>query len=127
MQIVKGKETEYAKYVKTNSRDGYSKGVVDYSERWAVAMEREIANLPDNSDTRLTRFFVDRAESLSHEADIEGITGFMYGCAVQALAQFWKHGETLRRWHNLSTQMRDEGERANERGGVLNPAVIDMV
>ena len=69
----------------------------------------------------------DVAERLSHEVDNRpgfGITGFMYGCAVGMLSKAWIHGEELRRWHNLKTQIRDEGEKANESGGVLNPAVL---
>jgi hypothetical protein len=38
----------------------------------------------------------------------------------------WKHGEALRLWHNLKTQIRDEGEKANESGGVLNPACLSI-
>jgi hypothetical protein len=64
------------------------------------------------------------ADRLSHEADTDGITGFMYGCAVQAIAHFWVHGEELRCWHNLKTQIHQEGEKANLSGTVLNPAVI---
>lgn len=66
------------------------------------------------------------AESASHSADIDGITGFMYGCSVSALAYFWEHGEKLHRWHNHETQLQDEGDRANESGGVLNPAIISI-
>jgi hypothetical protein len=50
----------------------------------------------------------------------------MYGCAVSILAKCWQHGDQLRRWHNLKTQIRDEGERANESGGVLNPALLNI-
>jgi hypothetical protein len=56
--------------------------------------------------------------------DNDGITGFMYGCAVSILSKVWIHGEQLRRWHNLKTQLRDEGEKANQTGGVLNPALL---
>ena len=66
------------------------------------------------------------AKDTSHEADADGITGFMYGCAVSALAHFWEHGEVLRRWHNLDIQIKDEGERANVSGGVLNPALLNI-
>jgi hypothetical protein len=48
----------------------------------------------------------------------------MYGCAVSTLSETWKFGEELRRWHNIDTQIHHEGEAANERGGVLNPAVL---
>ena len=68
----------------------------------------------------------DVANECSNEADTEGITGFMYGAAVSVLASCWEHGEELRRWHNLKTQIRDEGEKANESGGVLNPALLNI-
>lgn len=58
--------------------------------------------------------------------DDDGITGFMYGCAVQMLAKSWKHGEALRRWHNKETQIGMEGDKANETGGVLNPALLSL-
>jgi len=38
----------------------------------------------------------------------------------------WAHGEALRLWHNLKYQLRDEGEKANETGGVLNPALLNL-
>jgi hypothetical protein len=115
MKLKSGMETEYAEYVRNNSQNGYSFAVVTYSERWAGLMEEAIASGKAVSDV---------AEDASHKANEEGITGFMYGCAVQGLAHFWEHGEELRRWHNLNTQIGDEGERANESGGVLNPAVL---
>lgn len=68
----------------------------------------------------------DIAEGASHVADNEGITGFMYGCAVRILASCWRHGEELRRWHNVKYQIGTEGEEANERGGVLNPALLTI-
>jgi hypothetical protein len=43
---------------------------------------------------------------------------------VSCLAKCWVHGEALRRWHNKETQLKDEGDKANEEGGVLNPAVL---
>ncbi len=95
--------------------DGYGGAVISYAERWARLMQAGMAN------GEALEAIADRC---SHEADIEGITGFMYGCAVGMLAKCWKHGEKLRRWHNLKTQIRDEGKRANDEGGVLNPAVL---
>jgi hypothetical protein len=68
----------------------------------------------------------DIAEECSHLANEEGITGFMYGAAVMTLSSVWIHGEALRLWHNLKYQLRDEGKRANDNGGVLNPAVLRM-
>ncbi|MDA8315367.1 MAG: hypothetical protein M0010_09365 [Actinomycetota bacterium] len=48
------------------------------------------------------------------------------GAAVSVLASCWVHGEELRRWHNLDTQIGTEGEKANASGGVLNPALLIM-
>jgi len=117
MKIREELRSEYAVYVEMNSKDGYSKGVIDYAERWADMMESSIANGANLEDI---------ADGTSHQADTDGITGFMYGCAVSALAHFWEHGESLRRWHNLKTQIRDEGTKANASGGVLNPALIRL-
>jgi hypothetical protein len=117
MKIKNGKVRAYKRYVKINSGHPYSVAVVTYSERWADLMEKEIA-----AGNALEKI----AAQTSHKADTEGITGFMYGCAVSALAKFWEHGEPLRRWHNLKTQIRDEGEKANNDGGVLNPAVLSV-
>jgi hypothetical protein len=66
------------------------------------------------------------AEQASHDADVAGITGFMYGAAVAVLADCWEHGEELRRWHNLDSQIGNEGEKANESGSVLNPALLNI-
>jgi hypothetical protein len=68
----------------------------------------------------------DIAKQASHDANDEGITIFMYGCVVSILTSTWEHGDQLRRWHNLKTQFRNEGEKANEKGTVLNPALIDL-
>ena len=122
MQILEGKEQEYQNYVDINqpSEDdliGYGLRVVTYGEEWAELMEERI----EHGDT-----LASIANETSRKADTDGITGFMYGCAVSALSQFWVHGEELRRWHNLDTQIGDEGERANEGGGTLNPALLNI-
>jgi hypothetical protein len=100
-----------------NNQDGYGSGVIRYAERWAGRMEEKMAE---------GKPLAEIAKSASNEADTEGITGFMYGCAVSILAQVWEHGEELRRWHNLDTQIGTEGERANESGGTLNPALLTI-
>ena len=74
-----------------NNTDPYGSAIIRYAERWADLMEQKI-----NTGEKL----VDIASKTSDEADTEGITGFMYGCAVQILSDVWKHGEDLRLWHN---------------------------
>jgi stage III sporulation protein SpoIIIAA len=115
VKIKDGLQAEYDVYVASNSRDSYSMGVVTFGERWASVMEVKI-----DAEEKLE----DIAEQTSSLADTEGISGFMYGYAVEALAHFWIYGEELRRWHNIATQLHNEGERANESGGVLNPALM---
>jgi hypothetical protein len=110
-------ENGWKEYEKTNSTDDYSKEVVNYSKRWAELMEEKM---------EAGEKIVDMAASTSHDADTDGITGYMYGAAVSGLAAFWKHGEELRRWHNLDTQIGSEGERANKSGGTLNPALLNV-
>jgi len=100
-----------------NNTDGYGRAINSFAERWADAMEAAMAG----GET-----LASCAQRTSRAADTEGITGFMYGAAVVGLSACWEHGEELRRWHNLDTQIGDEGERANESGGVLNPAMLGV-
>lgn len=109
-------ESNWQKWVTANT-DPYGRACVEYAERWAHLMETRI---------EAGAALEDIAKSTSHEADTDGITGFMYGAAVSMLAQSWIHGEQLRRWHNLDTQIGKEGEKANESGGVLNPALLSF-
>lgn len=107
MKIKAGKEKEYAEFVQINSKDFYSRGVVNYAERWATLMEKEIENGARVADI---------ADKTSNIADTDGITGFMYGCAVSTLSHLWEYGDDLRKWHN--------GEYNYEGEGVVNPAVL---
>ena len=109
MKIKAGKEKEFERFVEINSKDFYSLGVINFANRWAELMEKEIAN---------GAMVADMADRTSDEADTEGITGFMYGCAVSALSSFWEYGEELRKWHNK--------EYDYEGNGVVNPAIITI-
>lgn len=85
---------------KTVNSDGYGGAVVTYSERWARLMQVEMSQGKNLEDV---------ANATSQEADLEGITSFMYGCSVSILSHCWKHGEQLRRWHNIKHQIGNEG------------------
>lgn len=124
MKIKSGLEADYAEYKRINADGGYSARVVSYGEDWAKLME---ARIPAGAtEPQIVRIIVDHAQADSHTADTDGITGFMYGAAVAGLAKFWEYGEPLRRWHNKEIQIGDEGDRANESGGVLNPALMNI-
>lgn len=108
----------WASWVAAN-QDGYGAAIIRYAARWAALMEERLSA----SVAPLEQI----AEKASRDADTEGITGFMYGAAVTMLSKVWRHGEALRRWHNISTQIGTEGEEANAKGGTLNPALLVAV
>ena len=103
----------------TKNQDPYGNAVYRFASEWATRMEQRLTDSPDAKISEI-------ADECSREADTEGITGFMYGCAVSMLADIWVHGEELRRWHNLDVQIGTEGEQANEKGATLNPAIIQV-
>lgn len=120
---VKDREA-WNKSVNSNSQgriDDYGGCVVFFAEHWANLMECAMAN---------GKTLEQCADAASRRADDDlghwGITGFQYGIAVSILSQCWEHGEELRKWHNLKTQLKNEGEKANESGGVLNPALLNI-
>jgi len=122
MKLLAGKEEEFAFWKAKNQKDAYSRACFRFAEEWAEAMESALEE-PGS-------VLADLAKRCSEDVDRRpgfGITGFMYGVAVSILSSCWVHGEELRRWHNLSTQMGTEGEKANEKpGAVLNPALVTV-
>jgi len=103
-----------------NNQDPYGGAIYKFAEQWADEMERLIADGKSVAD------IAQDASSTVNRRPGFGITGFMYGAAVSILSPSWAHGDELRRWHNLDTQIGDEGERANESGGTLNPAILSV-
>ena len=90
MKILKGLEKEYKDWYDKNN-DEYSRACFTYAERWGEMLESKIKSSTDDPMKVIT----DNAEKLSNKADTEGITGFMYGCAVNILSHYWKYGEYL--------------------------------
>lgn len=111
IDIIPDKMDEYKQYVEKNSADGYSRGVIYYSEAWAKLMQVELSK---------GRTVKECAEETQKPLGYLGITGFMYGCAVNGLAHFWKHGEELRKWHNKEYGVSEDKE------GVVNPALLTI-
>jgi hypothetical protein len=92
------------------NKDPYGEAIVKYAAKWGDLMEIEISN---------GKVLEEIAKDTSHTADEEGITGFMYGCAVQILAECWSHGDDLRRWHNASYGV-------SNTSGTVNPAIMTI-
>ena len=78
---------------------------VDNNRRRRERIEKKLESSWGNPSTRKItddemKVIVDNAKQLSHEADKEGISRFMYGAAVRILSLYWEYGECLRKWHN---------------------------
>ena len=55
-----------------------------------------------------------------------GLTGFMAGAVASMISQSHSRGEEFRRAWNVENQIHDEGDKANESGGILNPAILNI-
>lgn len=55
-----------------------------------------------------------------------GITGFMAGCVASLISEVHSRGDEFRKKWNSDNQIGNEGDKANESGGVLNPAVLNV-
>lgn len=116
MKIKEDKKEIYQEGLDKN-QDSYGKCIYDYLKRWADLMEAKIEEEKDNLSAQEV---IDKYhDELSREADTEGITGFMYGCAVNVLSGVWIYGEELRKAHNKDYNY--EGE------GVVNPAILTSI
>ncbi|MEG2310398.1 MAG: hypothetical protein RSB76_00230 [Clostridia bacterium] len=98
---------DWDEFVNINSSNGYSNGVVVYARQWAKYMQYKILQ---------GAMLVDIADSTAQDADIYGMSGFMYICAVNALSECWKFGQDLRKWHNK--------EYNYDGNGIVNPDVL---
>jgi hypothetical protein len=114
MQVID--QAQYDDWKLKNSGDDYTLECFLFAERWAGAMERLMAD----GQT------LEEVAGPTQRDTENGITGYMYNMGVQILALCWAHGEKLRRWHNLSVQLRDEGEQANAHGRILNTAILNV-
>lgn len=99
---------EWAEAVGKN-QDGYGHGVVDATV--LVCAGLDAGEAPDVACKR---------------CDSMGITGFMAGCMARWVSYFHPRGDEFRRWWNKDTQIGTEGDKANESGGVLNPAILNI-
>lgn len=113
MKIKEEMKEKYQEGLK-NNQDPYGQCIYMFAERWANAMEERINNSVFDPESAITAY----AEECGHEADTEGITGFMYGMAVSILSDVWEYGEILRKWHNR--QYDYDGD------GVVNPAILSF-
>lgn len=103
MKIVKGKEQLYKEWYDNNA-DSSGRACFTYAERWAEMLEKKI---DEAGEAGVSTAIHENAYRLSFEADVERITGSMYGKAVRILSQFWEYGEELRKWNNKKYNHKD--------------------
>jgi hypothetical protein len=103
-------KTKWEGIVEINSHDSYGSTTCKYAEYWVKFMQHLMAT----RGAELEKI----AEETSNAADMFGMSGFTYGCAVSMICQCWKYGEELRRWHNKQWGAPEDAE------GVVNPAVL---
>ena len=106
-------EKDWQHQIESNNSAGemseYVNGIFRYAMLWGKVMQKYISE---------GKKIEDIADKSSHECDLEGITGYMYGCAVNLLSQYWNYGEELRIWHNKKYHYTGSG--------VVNPAVMTI-
>lgn len=108
MTVKPGLEAQYEEYVNKNY-DFYGNGVIVAAALWAKAI--------DDGEP---------FENAIRAADKMGITGFMAGCAAESIAHYHPRGDEFRRWWNKKHQIKDEGDKANDDGTILNPAILSI-
>ncbi len=74
------------------NQSGYGRAIMKYAERWAKTMQY----LMKNENKTLAESAIETIEA----CDFSGISGSMYGCAVQVLEQCWQYGNELREWED---------------------------
>lgn len=94
---------------KAKNIDTYGACIFEYATGWAKLMQVEISKGAELKDI---------ASETSFQLGFLGISGFMYGAAVNVLSHYWKHGEELKNWHN--------GKYNHNGPGVVNPALLTV-
>lgn len=113
MSIIK--QEDWNEQVKNNT-DPYGKCVVDVA--------REVMRLLDTPEYKeFTHKIINIADD---NIKAGSITGFMAGCVAQIVSHCHSRGEEFRKAWNMGNQIKDEGEKANKSGGVLNPALLNI-
>lgn len=117
MKLIPGLEEAYKKSIMMEDDTPpdtrrYVQCIIDYANAWADEMEKALEKGEPISGSW---------ERIGHEVDRRpefGVSGYMYGMAVQILATYWIHGDILRVLHNA--QYGHHGE------GVVNPAILTI-
>jgi hypothetical protein len=112
MPIIKTKDWD--EWVE-NNEDAYGKACVDVARRVMEILDEEKEFEPHT--------IICQADD---DIDAGGITGFMAGAVASMVFHCHSRGEEFRKLWNTDVQSGTEGDKANEEGGVLNPALLNI-
>ena len=85
-------EAAWALYKERNSDSAYGKGILNFAEAWATAMDVEIDKGRLLNDAMLR-------EVLRKVWEKDAVTGFMETSAAVALLHVWEHGIPFYLWY----------------------------
>ena len=111
-------DTEKWKKLKDSNTDGYGGACVLVAER--------VMQLLDNDPGDFDASKLVRCADKDVDFVVGGITVLMAGTVAAMVTECHSRGDEFRRKWNCETQIADEGDRANESGGVLNPALLNI-
>ncbi len=108
------KQEDWDSWVEKN-KDPYGKCCVDVA--------RKVMEILDGGKEFDTHKIITQADN---DIDAGGITGFMSGCIASMVSHCHSRGEEFRLAWNKDNQIGNEGDKANEGKGVLNPALLNL-
>ena len=103
MQIKKGKEKEWKKFVKINSKDFYSASVLKATKKVGEALDKD--KTPEQAENELHGL---------------GLTGAMAGCIAESIVHFSPRGKEFQGFWNKRC-----GGTGEEKG-TINPAILEI-
>jgi len=106
-------EKAWKKWEESN-QDSYGKCCIDVARR--------VMEILDKGEPFDAQEIVSQANK---ELDT-GITWFQAGCVASMVSRCHSRGEDFRCQWNNHYQLKDEGDKANETKGVLNPALLSI-
>ena len=86
-------------------------------------MARRVMEVLDEDEDFDTHDIICRADE---DVKAGGITGFMAAAVASMVWTCHSRGDEFRRKWNTANQIGDEGEKANEKGTILNPAIMSV-
>jgi len=96
---------EWDAYIRRNTQDFYSAGVVEASIKVMKALSAR--KTPEEAEQEIHRI---------------GLTGFMAGCMAQTVAYFHPRGEEFKKYWNKRFLPKEEADKSES---VINPAIWD--